>query len=232
MSATKLSERDGHGGPWGQSAPRSQHRSVAELSTNGSGRTPFAKRAATQVPHSVHLPSSAHCVAPARKLPHCPKGAHSVGGSKEKAKEGEVSQVPQEAWGDCHSPPPHVPPPAVQRVRQDSCDHHLTQHQGLNWSQKAPKSGGHQVLPSVLSYKSRAVCIHWPSETQDIICALVSLWGDLSYHSSPCSSHGLRGFLLFVWGYLVIYLTLPQPETRPNKSQLLLGIPVPKSVLH
>lgn len=55
-----------------------------------------------------------------------------MGDSKEKAEEGEVNQMLQEAWGDCHSPSPHVASPAVQWVRQDSCDRDLTQHQGLN----------------------------------------------------------------------------------------------------
>lgn len=55
-----------------------------------------------------------------------------MGDSKEKAEEGEVNQVLQEAWADCHSPSPRVASPAVQWVRQDSCDRDLTQHQGLN----------------------------------------------------------------------------------------------------
>lgn len=89
--------------------PVSRHRSVIELSANGLGQTLLAKRAAMYDLYSVHLPSSARCMAPAWKLSRCPKRAHSAAGDKAKAKERKVNQVLQEAWCDCHSPLPCVP---------------------------------------------------------------------------------------------------------------------------
>lgn len=99
-------------GPEARVLPGSQHRSGAEFSTNGSAETPFAKRAGTYDPYSVHLPSSACCMAPAQELPCYPKRVHSVcvcvcvgvgGGVRAKAEEGKINQILQEVWCVCHS---------------------------------------------------------------------------------------------------------------------------------
>lgn len=73
--------------------PKCFHQPLAELSANGSGQTPLAKRTTTYDMSLVHLPSFAHCMPPAQKLPQYPKRAHSEmgGGHKAEAEEGKVS---------------------------------------------------------------------------------------------------------------------------------------------
>lgn len=104
---------------------------MADLGANGSGQTLLVKRAAACDPYSVHLPSSATCMAPVWRLPRCPQRAHSAG-DKAKAEEGKVDQAWQEVRCDRRSPLPRVPLLAAQWVRQDPRDCDLTQHQGSN----------------------------------------------------------------------------------------------------
>lgn len=246
MSATSLPERDRHDRPWGQSAPRLpasvRDRSVW-LEHKRLGSNTICKEGRTYDPCSVHLPSSAWCMATAQELPHYPEGSQCVcvcvcvcwgeGCCQSKSRGGKDKPNTEEVWCDCHSHC-HVFLHQQHRAQSRTPNWDLIQHQKANWSQKAPNQSNtcHFHQTCLKKPKSSASIGLWKSKAVGSTCVLVSLWADPSCHSSPCSSCALRVFLLPVLGYLVIYDSLLLPETRSNRSQLLEGTPDSKSVLH
>lgn len=145
MSATSLSERDGHDRPWGQSAPSINEGQSSALKAQVKHHLQKGRHLRSILSSSsflclMHGNSTGTPMLPKEGSQHACVGVWVCvgvqGGVKAKAEEGKINQILQEVWCDCHSHC-HVFLQQQHRAQGRTQNWDLIQHWEANLSQKA-----------------------------------------------------------------------------------------------